>query len=328
MEPGDDDPFDRKFEYSDHFLGTSRGFTRQLRTTFAPPPEPPPPPRRLLRVLVVANPAADAPAPRRRARGARGRRRLRGVQRRVRGPVREPRSRSWRLIGPERGDAHRGARAPDAPPLRRAPLRGPLRLRRGQPGSRAGSSAATSGSRPTSSTGLTGCPSSSSPTPASRGTLRTAGPVHARPGAELRRVVLPPRRLQLRLHRLAGRRRRGAWSSRSESTTACSACDPKRDRAEFFRPVPPCRCTRRCARPGSGSPASPTACGPGGAYQHYGNPYFRFFDPEGMKTPPRKTLRFTRRGPRHARDAPPRPRPRPRPEPPTPTSSRIDCSPF
>jgi pimeloyl-ACP methyl ester carboxylesterase len=60
---GSDDPFDRKFEYTDFFLGTSRGFTRQLRTTFAPPPEPPPPPRRVLRVLVVANPAADAPLP-------------------------------------------------------------------------------------------------------------------------------------------------------------------------------------------------------------------------------------------------------------------------
>jgi hypothetical protein len=36
-----DDPFDRKFEYSDSFLGTFRGFTRQLRTTLAPPPEPP-----------------------------------------------------------------------------------------------------------------------------------------------------------------------------------------------------------------------------------------------------------------------------------------------
>ena len=58
-----DDPFDRKFEYSDLFLGTSRGFTRQLRTTLAPPPEPPPPPRRLLRVLVVANPAEDASLP-------------------------------------------------------------------------------------------------------------------------------------------------------------------------------------------------------------------------------------------------------------------------
>jgi pimeloyl-ACP methyl ester carboxylesterase len=62
LAPGDD-PFACKFEYSDFFLGTSRGFTRQLRTTFAPPPEPPPPPRRLLRVLVVANPAADAPLP-------------------------------------------------------------------------------------------------------------------------------------------------------------------------------------------------------------------------------------------------------------------------
>ncbi|HEY0077759.1 MAG TPA: CHAT domain-containing protein [Pyrinomonadaceae bacterium] len=46
-----------------NFLGTSRGFTRQLRTTFAPPPEPPPPPRRVLRVLVVADPAPDAHLP-------------------------------------------------------------------------------------------------------------------------------------------------------------------------------------------------------------------------------------------------------------------------
>jgi pimeloyl-ACP methyl ester carboxylesterase len=43
------------------FLGTTRGLTRQLRTTFAPPPEPPPPPGRVLRVLVVADPAEDAP---------------------------------------------------------------------------------------------------------------------------------------------------------------------------------------------------------------------------------------------------------------------------
>jgi hypothetical protein len=49
----------RKFD-PNSFLGTSRGFTRQLRTTFAPPPEPPPPPRRVLRVLVIADPAADA----------------------------------------------------------------------------------------------------------------------------------------------------------------------------------------------------------------------------------------------------------------------------
>ncbi len=42
------------------FLGTSRGFTRQLRTVHAPPPEPPPPAQRHLRVLVVADPAEDA----------------------------------------------------------------------------------------------------------------------------------------------------------------------------------------------------------------------------------------------------------------------------
>jgi hypothetical protein len=46
-----------------YFLGTSRGFTRQLRTTFAPPPEPPPPPFRRLRVLIVADPARDAHLP-------------------------------------------------------------------------------------------------------------------------------------------------------------------------------------------------------------------------------------------------------------------------
>jgi hypothetical protein len=45
----------------DSFLSTSRGFTRQLRTTFAPPPEPPPPPRRILQVLIVADPAQDRP---------------------------------------------------------------------------------------------------------------------------------------------------------------------------------------------------------------------------------------------------------------------------
>jgi pimeloyl-ACP methyl ester carboxylesterase len=45
------------------FLSVGRGLTRQLRTTFAPPPEPPPPPRRVLRVLVVADPAADLPLP-------------------------------------------------------------------------------------------------------------------------------------------------------------------------------------------------------------------------------------------------------------------------
>jgi pimeloyl-ACP methyl ester carboxylesterase len=54
---------DIKFEYADNFLSTSRGLTRQLRTTFAAPPEPPPPPRRVLRVLVVADPAEDGHLP-------------------------------------------------------------------------------------------------------------------------------------------------------------------------------------------------------------------------------------------------------------------------
>ncbi len=45
----------------DSCFGLARGFTRQLRTMFAPPPDPPPPPRRVLRVLVIADPAKDAP---------------------------------------------------------------------------------------------------------------------------------------------------------------------------------------------------------------------------------------------------------------------------
>jgi hypothetical protein len=58
FEQGDNGPTS---EPERSFLATNRGLTRQLRTTFAPPPEPPPPPRRVLRVLVVADPAEDAP---------------------------------------------------------------------------------------------------------------------------------------------------------------------------------------------------------------------------------------------------------------------------
>lgn len=59
--PGGGDGTDGDADGAPHFLGTSRGFTRQLRSTFAPPPEPPPPARRVLSVLVVADPAEDAP---------------------------------------------------------------------------------------------------------------------------------------------------------------------------------------------------------------------------------------------------------------------------
>ena len=48
---------------ADNFLGLCRGFTRQLRTTFAPIPEPPPPPTRKLRFLIVADTASDMPLP-------------------------------------------------------------------------------------------------------------------------------------------------------------------------------------------------------------------------------------------------------------------------
>ncbi len=58
LPPGDGGPADA-FRYEACFLGTSRGFTRQLRTVYAPPPEAPSPQRRPLRVLIVADPADD-----------------------------------------------------------------------------------------------------------------------------------------------------------------------------------------------------------------------------------------------------------------------------
>jgi CHAT domain-containing protein len=47
----------------ERFLGTAFGLTRQLRTTFAQLPEPPIISGRSLRVLVIADPAEDAPLP-------------------------------------------------------------------------------------------------------------------------------------------------------------------------------------------------------------------------------------------------------------------------
>src|SRR6185503_2937254 len=63
LTPTSENSSDSNFEYEDGFLGTSRGFTRQLRTTFAPPPEPPPPPQSVMRILIVADPAEDAHLP-------------------------------------------------------------------------------------------------------------------------------------------------------------------------------------------------------------------------------------------------------------------------
>jgi pimeloyl-ACP methyl ester carboxylesterase len=67
------DPADRgntaRTNGPDNFLGTSYGLTRQLRTGFAPAPEPPPPPKRVINVLVVADPAEDAPLPGAQAEG-------------------------------------------------------------------------------------------------------------------------------------------------------------------------------------------------------------------------------------------------------------------
>jgi pimeloyl-ACP methyl ester carboxylesterase len=52
------------------FLGTSRSVTRQLHTTRSQPPDPPPPPKRTMRVLIVADPAADHRLPGAEAEGA------------------------------------------------------------------------------------------------------------------------------------------------------------------------------------------------------------------------------------------------------------------
>jgi pimeloyl-ACP methyl ester carboxylesterase len=46
-----------------NYLGLCRGVTRQLLTVFAPLPEPPPPRKRELRILLLADTAADAPLP-------------------------------------------------------------------------------------------------------------------------------------------------------------------------------------------------------------------------------------------------------------------------
>lgn len=61
--PSDAPGADAQADANRDFLGVAAGFTRQLRTAFAPPPEPPPPPDRLLSVLVVADPAEDAHLP-------------------------------------------------------------------------------------------------------------------------------------------------------------------------------------------------------------------------------------------------------------------------
>ena len=58
---GDDDPI--AAANSMPYLGLQRGLTRQLRTILAPPPEPPPPLGRILRVLIVADGNKEARLP-------------------------------------------------------------------------------------------------------------------------------------------------------------------------------------------------------------------------------------------------------------------------
>lgn len=68
----DDDDDASRADDDNVVLALDRGFTRQLRTKFAAPPEPMPTAGRLLRALVVADPAPDAPlAGARRSRSSR-----------------------------------------------------------------------------------------------------------------------------------------------------------------------------------------------------------------------------------------------------------------
>lgn len=59
----DNQPGQVSGDSTDEFLGTGRGLTRQLRTPYASLPDRMPPQQRVLRVLIVADPAEDAPLP-------------------------------------------------------------------------------------------------------------------------------------------------------------------------------------------------------------------------------------------------------------------------
>jgi hypothetical protein len=114
------------------FLGTSRGFTRQLRTQFAPPPDPPLPPRRLLRVLIVADPAADMRLPEAEREGAEVAALFRAFN--TVHAASANRVEVVRMLGPEEATRSKVLRELMNRHLRRAALRGPLRLRHGRPG--------------------------------------------------------------------------------------------------------------------------------------------------------------------------------------------------
>ena len=190
------------------YLGTSRGLTRQLLTGFAPPPEPPPPSRRTLRALIVADPAGDHPLPGARREGLETLELFRrfgpawaGSGNRVEvdaliGPTEATRTNVLRRLMSRTYDVFHYAGHcvfdADDPPAsgllfddgRRLSA---LELRRID--------------RVPRFVFLNACESGTIPD------LRR--PLRAGPGAELRRGVLRAGRVELRLHGLAGRRRRG-----------------------------------------------------------------------------------------------------------------------
>ncbi len=146
---GSDDAGGGKTERIDSFLSVGRGFTRQLRTSFAPPPEPPPPPRRVLRVLVVADPWEQNRLRGAEARGRGGGAPLRDLQRNIR--VRRQQGADREADRPHPRRAVEGSPVPHPSPVRHHALRRPLHVR--SPKTRqspAGSSRTATCSRPTS----------------------------------------------------------------------------------------------------------------------------------------------------------------------------------
>ena len=200
------------------FLGTSRGLTRQLRTTFAPRPSPRRRPAGCCGCWWwPTRPKTRPAAPRRRGRG---RRPVRGLQSGLRVGGGEQGAGDG-AAGPARGHPHQRAPPPHAALLRRAPLRRPRHLqprhqvlRLALQRRRAGHRERAEPHRPHPQVRvLQRLPVRHHPRPV-RATL-------GRPGAELRRVVLRPWRVQLRLHRLA-RRGRGRADVRPDPVPAAA----------------------------------------------------------------------------------------------------------
>lgn len=288
LESGDD-PFACKFEYSDFFLGTSRGFTRQLRTTFAPPPEPPPPPRRQLRVLVIANPAADAPLPGAEREGHEVADAFEAFNA-VYEDLCENRIEVVRLIGPERAS--------------RTEVLEHLMLRRYDVLHFAGhcvydkDNPALSGWIFARDQRLSAyelnrvdrVPKFIFSNACESGVLSGKGDLYT-PG-------LAPSFAESFFLRGVSNFVCTAWPVDDGAALEFAQClyfgmlglRPQSGSGPRFAPMPPLPMHTAMRQARLKVAGQPHGVRTWGAYQHYGNPYYRFFDPEGMNVPPRKTI--------------------------------------